>query len=381
MKHLFSAAVLSLAVFSVLFCGCGKQSAPADQEILVNAISISRQDMPLNIEYPAQIEGSLNIDVRAQVGGILKERLYTEGTYVEKDTPLFIIDPQPYEVALQKAQGALAQAQSEVRRTKREYDRMSRLIKENAISVKEHDDSLSAYERAKANEQVAQAGLDEAQINLGYTTVKAPITGITGKEAQSVGSLISPTSPTASLLTTMVQTDPLYINFSVPSREWDITPKVKEAGNIDAAVDDVGVKIILSDGSVYPEQGKIFFVDSSEDTKTASVAVKAQVANHDRSPLLLPGKFVKVKLTNIIYKNAILVPVESLIQGDNGYSVYVVKDGVAQSVPVQAYISGSRAFVREGLKVGDVVIKEGLVKVKSGQKVRVNIVPNDFTAD
>lgn len=381
MRKFFPAALLSLAAFGVFLCGCGKDSSPAQQEILVNAISISKQDMPLNIEYPAQIEGSLNIDVRAQVGGILKERLYTEGTYVEKDTPLVIIDPQPYEVALQKAKGALAQAKSEVKRTKREYDRMSRLLKENAISVKEHDDSLSAYERAIANEQVAQAGLDEAQINLGYTTVKAPITGITGKEAQSVGSLISPTSPSASLLTTMVQTDPLYINFSVPSREWDITPKVKEAGNIDAAMEDVGVEVILSDGSVYPQQGRIFFVDSSEDTKTSSVAVKAQIPNPERSPLLLPGKFVKVKLTNIIYKNAVLVPVESLIQGDNGYSVYVVKNGVAESVPVKAYISGSRAFIKEGLKPGDVVIKEGLVKVKAGQKVKVNLVPVDFSAD
>lgn len=380
MNKIKHSSALFLVLTAAFFCGCFEESAPVQQETLVNGIAVTRQDAPLNIEYPAQIDGSLNIEIRAQVGGILKERLYMEGSYVEKDTPLFIIDPQPYQVALEKAKGSLAQAESEVKRTKREYDRMSRLFRENAVSAKERDDSLSAYERAQANEQVAKAGLQEAEINLGYTTVRAPISGITGTEAQSVGSLIAPSSPSSSLLTTMVQTNPLYINFSIPSREWDNAPKVKQAGDISAAMESVGVEVILSDGSVYPETGKIFFVDSSEDTKTSSVALKAQIPNPDRSALLMPGKFVKVRLTNIIYKNAILIPVAALIQGDNGYSVYVVKNGVAESVPVKASISGSKAFVHEGLQPGETIITEGLVKIKAGQKVRVNIVSEEPAA-
>ncbi len=376
-KQVFLSGI-SFFALALLLCGCGEQQTAAEQETLVNGITVTQQDAPLNIEYPAQIDGSLNIDVRAQVGGILKERLYVEGSYVEKDTPLFIIDPQPYQVALEKAKGSLAQAQSEIKRTKRDYDRMAKLIKENAISAKEYDDALSAYERAQANEQVAKAGLEEAEINLGYTTVKAPISGITGKEAQSVGSLISPTSPASSLLTTMVQTNPLYVNFSVPSREWDNAPKLRKSGEINLEVQDVGVEVILNDGSVYPEQGRIFFVDSSEDVKTSSVAIKAQIPNPERSPVLMPGKFVKVRLTNISYKNAILVPVAALLQGDNGYSAYVVRDGVVEAVPVKASLSGSRAFINEGLKPGEVVVTEGLVKVKPGQKVRVNLVPNSI---
>ncbi len=376
-KQVFLSGI-SFFALALLLCGCGEQQTAAEQETLVNGITVTQQDAPLNIEYPAQIDGSLNIDVRAQVGGILKERLYVEGSYVEKDTPLFIIDPQPYQVALEKAKGSLAQAQSEIKRTKRDYDRMAKLIKENAISAKEYDDALSAYERAQANEQVAKAGLEEAEINLGYTTVKAPISGITGKEAQSVGSLISPTSPASSLLTTMVQTNPLYVNFSVPSREWDNAPKLRKAGEINVAMEDVRVEVILNDGSIYPEEGRIFFVDSSEDTKTSSVAIKAQIPNPERSPVLMPGKFVKVKLTNISYKNAILVPVAALVQGDNGYSAYVVRDGVVEAVPVKASLSGSRAFINEGLKPGEVVVTEGLVKIKPGQKVRVNLVPNSI---
>ena len=381
MEKKMTAGVFSLIFLGLWLCGCGESAPASQQEMLVNGITVTQQDAPLNIEYPAQIDGSLNIDVRGQVGGILKERLYTEGSYVEKDTPLFIIDPQPYQVALEKAKGSLAQAQSEVKRTKRDYERMAKLIKENAVSAKEHDDALSAYERAQANEQVAKAGLEEAEINLGYTTVKAPISGITGKEAQSVGSLISPSSPSSSLLTTMVQTNPLYINFSVPSREWDNAPKIRKAGDINLAMEDVGVEVILNDGSVYPELGRIFFVDSSEDTKTSSVAIKAQLPNPERSAVLMPGKFVKVRLTNISYKNAILVPVSALVQGDNGYSAYVVRNGVVESVPVKASISGSRAFINEGLKPGEVIITEGLVKIKPGQKVRVNLIPNDILSE
>ncbi len=381
MERKIKASVFSLIFLGLWLCGCGEAASSSEQEILVNGITVTQQDAPLNIEYPAQIDGSLNIDVRGQVGGILKERLYTEGSYVEKDTPLFIIDPQPYQVALEKAKGSLAQAQSEVKRTKRDYERMAKLIKENAVSAKEHDDALSAYERAQANEQVAKAGLEEAEINLGYTTVKAPISGITGKEAQSVGSLISPSSPSSSLLTTMVQTNPLYINFSVPSREWDNAPKIRKAGDINLAMEDVGVEVILNDGSVYPELGRIFFVDSSENTKTSSVAIRAQIPNPDRSAVLMPGKFVKVRLTNISYKNAILVPVSALVQGDNGYSAYVVRNGVAESVPVKASVSGSRAFINEGLKPGEVIITEGLVKIKPGQKVRVNLIPNNILSE
>ncbi len=374
MRKVFLAGACLLSVMA-LSIGCGKTEQPQEQEVLVNGMKVEKVDAPLDIQYPAQISGSLEIDVRAQVGGILKSRNYTEGAYVEKGTLLFVIDPQPYQVALEKAKGNLAQVESDVKRTKREYDRMARLFKQNAVSAKENDDALSAYEKAQANFVVAKAGVEDAAINLGYTSVSAPISGITGREAQSVGSLISPTSAQSSLLTTMVQTNPLYVNFSVPSQQWNASSKTKEAGKIDVGVNDVGVQIIMQDGSVYPQLGKIFFVDSAEDVKTASIAIKAEVPNPNMDNTLLPGKFVKVKLTNIIFKDAIIIPATAIASSSAGDSVYVVNnEGIIEARPVKVTLQGSTAFVNSGLEAGETIIVEGLVKIRPGQKVKVNYI-------
>lgn len=376
MRRIISVCTIFLAVVVFTLSGCGDKKAPAVQEVLVNGITVTQQDAPLTVEYPAQISGSLEIEVRAQVGGILKSREYVEGSYVEKGTPLFIIDPQPYKVALEKAKGSLAKAETDAKRTKREYERMKTLYRENAVSAKENDDALSAFETAEANLLVAKAGIEDATINLGYTTVLAPISGITGREAQSVGSLISPSSASASLLTTMVQTNPLYINFSIPSREWDNAPKIKQAGKISSEVADIGIEVVLNDGSIYPELGHIFFVDSAEDLRTSSIAIKAEIANPNRTPLLLPGKFIKVRLTGVSYKNAILIPASALISAENGYIVYLVNNGIVEARPVKVSLSGSKAFVNEGLKAGDVIITEGIVKVRPGVNVKVDFVDN-----
>ncbi len=371
-KNAFTLFFAALAILSL--CACGKDKQPSAPEVTVNAIKLIAQDAPLNLNYPAQIAGSMDIEVRAQVGGILKSREYVEGSYVEKGAPLFIIDPQPYQVALEKAQGTLAQADSEVKRTKREYERMRRLFKENAVSAKEHDDALSAYETAKANYQVAQAGVNDAQINLGYTTVTAPIDGLTGKEKQSEGSLIVANATQASLLTTMVKTDPLYINFSMPSRDWNLGPKTKKAGKIETSIEDIKVKVVFDDGSVYPQDGKIFFVDNTEDVKTSSIAFKAELPNPNLSPLLLPGKFVRVRLEGVSFKDALVAPISALVPTDNGYNAYVVNaQGIIEIKPVKASVGGTFAFISGGLSAGDIIMTEGMVKVKAGQKVNVNL--------
>lgn len=365
-------AVAALAACLGVLGACGKkEQQQAGAAMPVNAVKVLKTDLPWNIEYPAQVAGSLEIQVRAQVGGILQARLFDEGAYVKKGTQLFQIDPKEYEVALQRAEGSLAQARSEENRTRRDYERMKKLRADNAVSQKDYDDSLSAYEAAQASVKVAQAGVNEAKINLEYTRVLAPISGITGKEAQSVGSLVSPTGN--GLLTTMVQIDPLWANFSMPSAQFYKLASGYLSGAI--VLDAKGkhplyVEAVTSDGRVYPEKGTIIFFDSTEDAKTSSLAIKAEFPNPKNQRMLMPGQFVRVRLVGATYKDAVLIPSSAVLSTPTGNLVYIVaEDGTTQAQPIEAQLQDDMYIVSSGLKGGETVISAGLIKIRPGMKV------------
>ena len=381
-------AVMALGLVAVFVSGCKKSAASgAAAPTVVNAVEVVQQDLPWDIEYPAQVAGSLEIQIRAQVGGILEARLYNEGEYVNEGKQLFQIDDKQYKVALEKAQGALAQAQAEERRTQRTYARMKKLRADNAVSQQDYDNAISAYDTAKANVQVAQAGVNDAQINLGYTKVTAPISGIAGKEAQSVGSLISAAGESG-LLTTMVQIDPLYVNFSMPSRQFEKLAAGFMSGQIVLGSDDkqllkpeeyrkltasqapVYVEAVLPNGSLYSEKGKIVFFDSSENTQTSSLAIKAEFANPKKSRALMPGQFVRVRLVGAIYKNAILIPSSAVLNSAQGKIAYVI-DGNNMIVarPIQAEMQDDMYIVSDGLKAGEKVVSDGLIRLRPGMEV------------
>ena len=352
---------------------CHKQDASKQNAALpVSVVKVLKTDLPWNIEYPAQVAGSLQIQVRAQVGGILKARLFDEGAYVEQGTQLFQIDPQEYEVALERANGTMAQAQTDVNRTRRDYERMKKLRADNAVSQKDYDDSLSAYEAAQAALKVAQAGVNNAKINLEYTKVLAPISGITGKEAQSVGSLISPSGN--GLLTTMVQIQPLWVNFSMPSAQFyklaegylDGTITLKEGHDKQSMY----VQAVTSDGRVYPEKGTIIFFDSTEDTKTSSLAMRAEFPNPTSKRMLMPGQFVRVRLVGATYKDAVLIPSSAVLSTPTGNLVYIVQgDNTLKAQPITAQLQDDMYIVTEGLKGGETVVSEGLIKARPDMKV------------
>jgi len=358
------------AVAVLILCGCEKKSVIQPSAPIVGVSKVIKENVPLRIEVPAKIMGSLEIQVRAQVGGILKSRTYNEGEYVQQGVKLFEIDPAPYEAALTRAQGTFAQAQSELRRTSRDYTRMQKLHKNKAISQKEYDDSLSAYERAQANMKVAEGALHEAEINLGYTEVKAPISGIVRKEAQSVGNLVSPNGE-SSLLTSMVKICPLHANFSISGSTWTALAKSYRSGHIELAdKNDFQVEIVMADGSIYPEKGKVIFVDSSEDQQTSSVSIKAEIPTNETQKLLMPGQFVRARIIGAEYKDALIVPATALLSTQSGFSVYLVKEDKTVEVrPVVAEIIDNIAVVRDGLKANDVVVSEGVVKVRPGQPI------------
>jgi membrane fusion protein (multidrug efflux system) len=363
------------AILVISGCDDNKQTSQVKLPTqMVGAAIAIKKDVPFDIEAPAKITGSLEIQVRAQVGGILRSRTFNEGQFVKQGEKLFEIDQEQYKAALTRANGALSQAQSEVRRTTRDYERMNKLYKAGAISQKEHDDSLSAFERANANLKVAEGSVREAELNLGYTEVKAPISGIVGKEARSVGNLVSPAGDSG-LLTTMVQINPLHANFSVSGSVWSSLTK----GNISGKVkllksEDYKVEIIMSDGAKYPKIGKIIFVDSSEDNLTSSVSIKAEIPSDETQKILIPGQFVRVKLIGAEYKGAIVIPSSALISTQMGYVVYVVKkDQTIEVRPVKAETVGNEALINDGLQEGEVVVSEGIVKARPGQKVNAII--------
>lgn len=386
--------IVWLLVVVSLLAGCGKekksQQAP---EAVVNAVKVLKQDLPWDMEYPAQVVGSQDIQVRAQVGGILQARLYDEGEYVEAGTQLFQIDDQPYKVALEKANGALAQAQAEEKRTQRTYVRMKNLRADNAVSKQDYDNALSAYEAAKANVQVAQAGVNDAQINLGYTRVVAPISGIAGKEAQSVGSLIAAEGDSG-LLTSMVKIHPLHVTFSMPGNQFQQLAAGFNSGQIslgetskpgspegqkayreaDANEVSIYVEALLPNGNLYPQRGKIIFFDSSENTQTSSLEIKAEFANPEHRRLLMPGQFIRVRLVGAVYKDAVLVPTSAILNTAQGLITYVIKqDNTVEARPVQAQLQGDVYLVTKGLQGGEQIINGGLVKISAGQKVQPTV--------
>jgi membrane fusion protein (multidrug efflux system) len=355
-----------MALLAVCGCDDKKQSSQMPQQ-LVGAAKVVKTNVPLVMEAPAKITGSLEIQVRAQVGGILKTRLFTEGQYVTQGDKLFEIDPAPYEAALAKAKGALAKAESEVKKAHRDYDRMQKLHNAKAISQKDYDDSLSALESAEANLKVAEGQAKEAEINIGYTEVKAPISGIVGKEAQSVGNLVA-TAGDSSLLTTMVQIHPLHAVFSISGSTWRRVAMNYMDGKVTLPQEGgYIIEVITSDGVKYPHSGKIIFVDSNEDQLTSSVSLKAEIPNNEDQRILMPGQFVRVKIVGAEYRNVTVIPSSALIPTQMGYVVYFInKNNIVETRPIKAEVIGNHAIVDSGLAEGDIVVSEGIVKARPG---------------
>ena len=381
--------LISIFCGGLMLAGCRGRQEAVPLAPTVNTIEVVRQDYPLMMEYPAQVAGSLDVQIRAQVGGILQARLYNEGEFVTEGTQLFQIEDAPYKVALEKAKGTLSQALAEVKRTQRAYQRMKTLRAENAVSQQDYDNALSSYETAKANVQVAKAGVSDAEINLGYTRVTAPISGIAGKEVQTVGSLVSAEGDSG-LLTSMVQIDPLYVNFSMPGSQFEKLIQGYRNGTITMGDQDnpemlkslhyrqhpadqvpIYVEILLSDGKVYPQRGKLIFFDSSENTQTSSIAIKAEVANPARTRELIPGQFVRIRLVGAQFQQAVLVPSSALLASANGLTAYVVDEQQKlQARSVQASLYNELYVVSSGLSAGEQIVNGGLAKLRAGETVR-----------
>ncbi|MFP6863023.1 efflux RND transporter periplasmic adaptor subunit [Pseudomonas sp.] len=344
--------------------------APPAPEVVVE--TVKAEALPLELEYSARTAGFREVQVRAQVSGILQERTYLEGSQVKKGQVMFRIDPRTYQASLSRAKGALAQQQARYRQTERDLKRIRELQKKGFASESELDNAISNFEQSKANIQAAEAEVQSKQIDLDYTTVKAPISGITSKETVSEGSLMVAGDPNASLLSNITQLDPIYVNFAAPDSDVESVRSGLQNGSLVLPEDGkMGVQITLGDGSVYPLEGKVDFTDSLIDRGTGTVSARAVVPNPEQA--LLPGQFVRVQVKGLSIPNAMTLPERAIAQGPGGTFVYVVDEGgVARMRQVTTgHTAKGRWVIVSGISAGDRVIVEGLPKVRPDTPVKV----------
>ncbi|MFI8607246.1 efflux RND transporter periplasmic adaptor subunit [Pseudomonas sp. NPDC077649] len=357
---------LSLAVLPLATLGA---DAPPPA---VTVEQVKAGALPVVLEYSARTAGYREVQVRAQVSGILQERTYQEGSGVQKDQLLFRIDPRPYQAALARAKGALAQEQARFRQTERDLKRIRELQKKGFASESELDNAVSNFEQSKANIEAAQAEVQSRQIDLDYTTVKAPITGITSKESVSEGSLIVAGDPSASLLTQITQLDPIFVNFAYPDAEAErLRRELSEGSLVPPASGKLNVEVQFGDGSAYPVEGEVDFTDSLIDRGTGTVSARGVVPNPEQK--LLPGQFVRVLVKGLTRPDAITVPERAVAQGPRGTFVYVVDEqGIARMRQVgTGDTADGRWLITSGVSEGDRVVVDGLAKVRPDSPVQV----------
>jgi membrane fusion protein, multidrug efflux system len=362
-----------LAIFALAACSqtpdpqatkaAGASAPPAPE---VSVITAQAATLPVELEFAGQTIGSRETEVRARVNGILQKRLYEEGSAVKAGAPLFQIDPASFQNQLASADAAVSLANARVQQTRRDQARLAPLIAENAISQKEYDDSRSALELAEATLRQAQVAAKDARLNLSYTKVLAPISGVTGIVSKSDGSLISNTD---TLLTTIVQTDPIYVNFSMPEADLLRLNKQVNSGQLTvpgkrASNGTLGftVKVKLADGSLHPRTGKLNFASEKVNPQTGSLEVRAEIANPDAS--LKPGQYVRVQLGGGTRVDVLSVPQRAVIDSPFGKIVFVVSpENKLEPRPVELDgWSQGNWIITKGIKSGERVLVEGFIK-------------------
>jgi membrane fusion protein, multidrug efflux system len=371
----FAATSLSVALLAA--CGPSQPGGgfPGFPPAQVTAVTVAPRTIPAAYEYVGQTTGSKEVEVRARVTGILEKKLFQEGAPVKAGQVLFVIDPKQLAAQTAALEAEVARAQAQMAQAERELGRLKPLAERRAVGQKEADDAASNVELAAAGVKAAQAKLAEVQLNLGYTRVVAPITGLSSRAPKSEGSLVNANE---TLLTTVSQVDPMWIPFAIAENEQLALNRAVQEGRLTLPKDNAyEVTVRLADGTTLARKGRINFADTRINSSTGTFEMRAEVVNSDGA--LKPGQFVRVRLSGAVRNNALAVPQVAVLDGPQGKFVYVTgkdKDGkdIAAVRPVTlgdwVEVGGNNQWVVEsGLKAGDRVIVDGLAKLRPGAPI------------
>jgi membrane fusion protein (multidrug efflux system) len=343
----------------------------------VAVLEVQPAEVPYPVEYAGRVTSFQSVEIRSQVGGTLLERTFAEGGRVKKGQTLFRIDPATYQVALDRVQAQLLQVQAAARQAEENYRRVQELQQRQVASERQQEEALAQRDQARANVQLAEAEIASARLNLNYTTITSPVEGSTSIQSPPIGTLVQAQQ---TLLTTVTQLDPAYVSFSFTEREGQAFRELNQRRAKPIAESDLAIELHYGNGTIYPQTGRIETAAQRVDPQTGTIEARAVFPNRDGT--LLPGQFVRVVVRGVTLPDAIVIPTTAVSQGPQGPSVFVVAaNGTAESRAVRLGVQiGNGWVVDSGLKAGDRVVVEGVIRVRPGAPVRpVPAKPIDVT--
>lgn len=364
-------SLVSLGAIATLvtLAGCGKAPPAAPPPPQVGIVVLKNEPATLSRELPGRISAVETSEVRPQISGVIRRRLFTEGSLVQAGQLLYEIEDAPYRAALNNAQGTLARAQAAIRSTQLQAERYRGLVAINAVSKQEADNADATAQQARADVTAQRAAADAARVNLGFTRVRAPISGRIGRSLFTPGALVQ--AGQADPLATIQRTDTVYVDVTQSASQLlDLKDAIRAGGVTRGGANSAKVQLLLPNGKTYPIEGRLQFSEVTVDPATGAVTLRATFPNPDAT--LLPGLYVRAKLVEGVRQQAILAPQQGITRDPRGNATALVvgaQNKVEQrNVTVDRTI-GDKWVVTSGLKPGDRLIVEGLLNLRPGTTV------------
>jgi membrane fusion protein (multidrug efflux system) len=347
--------------------GCSKKEAAAAPPVEVVVTDVVQKDVPVFMEMVGQTKGSQDVEIRARVEGYLDRFFFTEGAFVRKGEKLYQIDPKPFQAAVAQAKANLATVQARLDQTTITVNRLTPLEAQRAVSRQELDNAIANQDAARAQVDAARAGLDKATLDLGYTNIVSPIDGVVGTTLVKAGNLVGRGEST--LLTTVSQVDPILFRAGISEADYLRIARRAEELRAARGEEKTAVQLLLADGTIHPETGRLEAVERAVDPTTGTLAVQITFPNPGR--LLRPGQYGRARFESEVKKAALLVPQRAVQELQNLYSLAVV--GTDNKVTFRSVKVGPRVdgqwVIEEGLKPGERVVVEGLQRIRDGATV------------